>query len=184
MILLWTALALAQPTVPADAPVEAPVTTAPAAVEPPAEVIDTTLPAEFGPPGPPISGAELDARGKETSLLLRCPSCQGLSVYDSPATSARTMKRRIYDLLAAGYSQEQVEAYFVSRYGEWVLLQPKAHGLTWALWVVPGVGFGGVFAWALAVGLRWREEEAIEGPTQEHLLPHDAFEQRILEEIE
>lgn len=177
MIALLISLALAQP-VPTDAP---PAAIAAAVAD---EVADATLPEVFGPPGQPPSPAELKTVARETSLALRCPTCQGLSVEDSPATSARTMKARIHALLAAGYSREQVEAYFVSRYGEWVLLEPPAHGLTWALWIGPALGFGGVFAWAIATGLRWREEEAIEGPTEEHLLPRDAFEKRILEEIE
>lgn len=183
-LLLWAALSSAQPVEPAPPSEPAPLEQPAVAEIPEAESAVTPLPEQFGPPGPPIAGEALEAALTRTSLGLRCPTCQGLSVNDSPATSARTMKKRIHDLLALGYSQEQIEAYFVSRYGEWVLLEPPARGATWALWVLPGAGFGAVFAWAIAVGLRWKEEDAIEGPTEDHLVPRDAFEQRILEEIE
>lgn len=189
MIALWLALALAEepPSVGTEAPpiaVEAPAP--PAAPKPAAPVDDetsATLPAEFGPPGAPPAPEDLDRVARETAMGIRCPSCQGLSVAESPANTAQTMNRRIGALIAAGYSREQVEAYFVSRYGEWVLLDPPIRGMSWLLWVVPVGGIGGVFAWAMVLGLRWREEEAFEGPTEEHM-PRDPFEKRILEEIE
>ena len=176
--LFLASLAIAQPTV------DAPATTTQGDPTLVASGADSTLPAEFGPPGAPVSGDALEAILDVTASGLRCPTCQGLSVSESPANSARTMKQRIRELLAAGYSREQVEAYFVSRYGEWVLLEPPARGLTWALWVLPAGGVGGIFAWALAVGLRWREEDKIEGPTDEFMMPRDEYERRILEEIE
>ncbi|TNE86167.1 MAG: cytochrome c-type biogenesis protein CcmH [Deltaproteobacteria bacterium] len=196
MIWLWLSLALAEEPEVAPAEAPAPIEAPAPAPSPVAAPTDATpmdpalvagpavLPAEFGPPGTPVTGEALERLAHETGMGLRCPSCQGLSVAESPATSARTMNQRVHDLLAAGYSREQVEAYFVSRYGEWILLDPPTHGLSWLLWLLPAGGIGAVFAWALAVGLRWREEEELEGPTEEFLVPKDPFEKRILEEIE
>ena len=66
-----------------------------------------------GPPkGAPISGAELDRRTNEVASLLRCPVCQGMSVADSPSTVALDMKHQVRDLLARGYTQEQILSYF------------------------------------------------------------------------
>jgi cytochrome c-type biogenesis protein CcmH/NrfF len=191
VIALWCMLALGQDA-PPPASTEPSALIVPAAQDVPptaaapseaSATAPATLPEAFGPPGPPRTGADLERVARETSLGIRCPSCQGLSVAESPANSAQTMNRRIYDLIEAGYSQEQVEAYFVSRYGEWVLLDPPIRGFSWVLWLVPVGGIGAVFAWAFAVALRWREEEEFEGPTEEHF-PRDPFEQRILEEIE
>lgn len=91
-----------------------------------------------GPPrGQALGGAALDARAEEVGGLLRCPVCQGLSVADSPATMAVSMKAQVKDLLARGYDQEQVLAYFESSYGEFVRLEPPLRGVNWLVWVGP-----------------------------------------------
>lgn len=90
------------------------------------------------PLGPPLTvAAEIDALTSEVSDGLRCPTCQGLSVDDSPADGARAMKARIRELVAQGYTREQIEDYFVDRYGTWVLLSPPATGVHWAVWLGP-----------------------------------------------
>ena len=40
-------------------------------------------------------------------------------------------------MVAEGKSDEEIRAYFVERYGEWVLLQPEAHGINWLVWLGP-----------------------------------------------
>ena len=91
-----------------------------------------------GPPkGQPLGGAALDARTEEVGGLLRCPVCQGLSVADSPATMASNMKAEVRTLLAAGYTEEQVLAYFEGSYGEFVRLQPQLRGVNWLVWLGP-----------------------------------------------
>lgn len=85
---------------------------------------------------------------------LRCVVCQNLSVADSPSEMARQMRDLIRERLAAGDRPEQVMAYFVQRYGEWVLLAPPARGLNLLLWLAP---FGAVAAGlALVVSLARR----------------------------
>ncbi len=72
--------------------------------------------------------------------LLRCPVCQGLSVADSPAPTAVNMRHQVRDLLAAGYVEKQILAYFERSYGEFVLFDPPARGVNWSLWLAPVVG--------------------------------------------
>lgn len=86
---------------------------------------------------PPATDAETDAVTAEVSDGLRCPVCQGLSVNDSPADGARAMKARIRELVAMGYSREQIEDYFVARYGTWVLLAPPVERQHWAVYLAP-----------------------------------------------
>ena len=94
-----------------------------------------------GPPkGQPLAGAALDARTEEVGGLLRCPVCQGLSVAASPATMASNMKAEVRTLLAAGYTEEQVLAYFERSYGEFVRLQPQLRGVNWLVWLGPVAG--------------------------------------------
>jgi len=89
------------------------------------------------PRGPALSGPALDARTEEVGALLRCPVCQGLSVADSPATMATNMKARVRELLAAGYDEEQILAYFERSYGEFVRLEPPRRGINWLVWLAP-----------------------------------------------
>ena len=98
------------------------------------------------PRGPRLTGAELDRETAEVAELLRCPVCQGLSVADSPAPMAVNMRGQVHDMLAQGYTGEQVLSYFESSYGEFVRLEPDFRGINWLVWVAPLLGLvaGGV----------------------------------------
>ena len=89
------------------------------------------------PAGPPLSGAALEELTEEVSALMRCPVCQGLSVADSPTPLAAAMKNEVRELLAAGYSREQVMDYFEQSYGEFIRLAPHARGFNLTVWLAP-----------------------------------------------
>ena len=87
-------------------------------------------------PEPPLgdvpSKEQLDIQVYKVSKVLRCPTCQGVSVADSGADGAKSMKARIQELAALGYTSDQILDYFVSKYGEWILLRPKEnHTILW-----------------------------------------------------
>ena len=84
------------------------------------------------PQGRPLSGAELEQRTQKVASLLRCPVCQGMSVADSPSTVALDMKQQVREMLAKGYTEDQVLVYFEQSYGQFVLLKPK-NPWVWAL---------------------------------------------------
>ena len=77
------------------------------------------------PAGQPLSGAALEQRTHEIASLLRCPVCQGMSVADSPSTVALDMKQQVREMLARGYTEQQILAYFEQSYGEFVFLKPR-----------------------------------------------------------
>ena len=81
-------------------------------------------------PGPEPSAAE---RGEALARELRCPDCQGLSVADSPTSSAQEIRRQIDELVAGGASDQAVRDHFVARYGDWILLAPSSP----LPWLVP-----------------------------------------------
>ena len=94
-----------------------------------------------GPPrSRPLAGDALLDRTEEVGELLRCPVCQGLSVADSPATMAVNMKAQVKEMLAAGYDEEQILAYFEGSYGEFVRLEPPLRGVNWLVWLAPLLG--------------------------------------------
>lgn len=119
------------------------------------------------PKGQALQGASLDAETKRVGSLLRCPVCQGLSVADSPATMAVNMRHQVQELLAAGYSDEQILSYFERAYGEFVRLQPPLRGVNWTLWLAPValLVLGGAFIlWFVRRGVVAPVAEALPAP--------------------
>src|SRR4051812_27882167 len=89
------------------------------------------------PQAAPLSGPALDAKTQEVASLLRCPVCQGMSIADSPSEMAVNMKHQVRELLARGYTQEQILEYFERSYGQFVLLKPKFQGVNALVWLLP-----------------------------------------------
>ena len=79
----------------------------------------------------------LEARTAEVASQLRCPVCQGLSIQDSPSELSQQMRAVVKDQLRAGKSPDEVKAYFISKYGEWILLEPKPHGFNILVYALP-----------------------------------------------
>jgi cytochrome c-type biogenesis protein CcmH len=70
--------------------------------------------------------ATIEDRVQAISAGLRCPVCQNLSVADSPSRLAGEIRAEVEGQLRAGRSDDEVRAFFVARYGEWVLLEPRS----------------------------------------------------------
>lgn len=105
----------------------------------------------------PLGASSLEEQVRQVSAELRCPVCQGLSVADSPSGMANQMRDLIRERLKAGESPEAVKAYFVERYGEWILLAPKREGFNLLVWILPFLGLT-VGAVGLVVLLqRWKK---------------------------
>ena len=79
----------------------------------------------------------LEVRAREISKGLRCVVCQNQSIDDSNADLARDMRVLVRERLLAGDSNDQVTDYMVSRYGDFVLLNPPFKVATYALWFGP-----------------------------------------------
>ena len=82
---------------------------------------------------------DLERRMLEVAAVLRCPVCQNLSVADSTSEMANDMRRLIADRLREGKTPEEIRAYFVSKYGQWILLSPDPRGIGLLVWVLPGL---------------------------------------------
>ena len=78
-------------------------------------------------------------RVEAVASRLRCPVCQTVSVAESPSETARAMQDIIVEQVADGRSDDQIIAFFVERYGPWVILDPPTSGPTLALWILPGL---------------------------------------------
>jgi cytochrome c-type biogenesis protein CcmH len=93
----------------------------------------------------------LEARARTISEGLRCLVCQNQSIDDSEADLARDLRIIVRERLTAGDTDDQVRAFLVARYGEYVLLNPVVAPHTILLWVAgPVVLLGGAVAVFLA----------------------------------
>jgi cytochrome c-type biogenesis protein CcmH len=115
-----------------------------------AALLSLTLFLASGQFAPQQAGSEplappLEMRVQKLGKELRCAVCQGLSVADSPSSMARAQLDKIRELVAQGKSDQEVYDYFVARYGEWVLLQPKVEN-NLLVWLGPvALLLGGAF---------------------------------------
>lgn len=91
----------------------------------------------------------LEAQTTKLASELRCPVCQGNSIQDSPSELAQQMRDLVRDQLRAGKTPDEVRAYFVDKYGEWILLEPKATGFNLVVYIVPllVIVVGGAIVW-------------------------------------
>jgi cytochrome c-type biogenesis protein CcmH len=129
----------------------------------------------------------LDERVREIAGNLRCPVCQNLSVGDSPSGLAIQMRGVIKDKLEAGESREQIEAYFVERYGEWVLLAPKKQGFNLVAWLLPFIGVVVGAVGVAVVSRRWAARQAAAapaGPPPPASPEERAYRERLRKELE
>ena len=92
----------------------------------------------------------LEARARSISRELRCLVCQNQSIDESNADLAHDLRVIVRERLTAGDSDDQVKAYLVARYGDFVLLDPPFKTKTLLLWCGPAVllllGAGGIYA--------------------------------------
>ncbi|NIP58035.1 MAG: cytochrome c-type biogenesis protein CcmH [Gemmatimonadetes bacterium] len=105
----------------------------------------------------PSNGRDLDSLTTAIARRLRCPVCRQLSVEDSPSELAREVKGVIRSRLERGETEAEVVAYFVSKYGEWILLEPPKKGFNLLVWLVPVLGLlvgGGALGLAFRRWLR------------------------------
>ena len=86
-------------------------------------------------------------RASAIESVIRCPSCEDLSVATSSAPTAVTVRDTIRQQVAAGRTDQQIETYLVARYGSAIVLDPPARGWSLLVWLLPLLGG------ALAVGV-------------------------------
>jgi cytochrome c-type biogenesis protein CcmH len=85
----------------------------------------------------PLEDPVKEAMARELMKDIRCLVCQNQSIEDSNADLARDLRQIVRERIAMGDSPENVRAYLVDRYGDWVLLEPPVKPQTYFLWVSP-----------------------------------------------
>ncbi len=86
-----------------------------------------------------LADPALETRARGLSAQLRCMVCQNQSIDDSNAELAKDLRLLVRERITNGDSDEAVIGYVVSRYGEFVLLNPRFETKTLLLWGAPVV---------------------------------------------
>jgi cytochrome c-type biogenesis protein CcmH len=68
---------------------------------------------------------------------LRCPKCQNQNLSGSDAAVAKDLKDRAYRLMQEGKSDDEIRAYLVERYGDFISYRPPFRTDTLLLWLGP-----------------------------------------------
>ena len=107
---------------------------------------------------------DLEDRTRAIATELRCVVCQNLSVADSPSEMAQQMRAIVREQLQAGKTRQEIKDFFVSKYGEWVLLAPSTKGFALTVWVAPFVVLIGGLGLGLLVLRRWARKKSAPAP--------------------
>jgi cytochrome c-type biogenesis protein CcmH len=95
-----------------------------------------------------LPNPQAEAEARLIMRDLRCLVCRNESIVDSHADLARDLRVIVRERVAAGDTPDEVRAFMVARYGEWVLLSPQTRGLNLVLWIIPvGIFAIGFWAW-------------------------------------
>lgn len=81
-----------------------------------------------------LADPALEARARDISQGLRCLVCRNESIDESHASLARDLRILLRERLLAGDTDAEAVEFIVDRYGEYVLLTPRATGANWLLW--------------------------------------------------
>lgn len=68
---------------------------------------------------------------------LRCLVCQNQNIADSHAELAQDLRRKVYEMINAGQSDDQIVQFMIDRYGDFVLYRPPLNPKTMILWLSP-----------------------------------------------
>jgi len=79
------------------------------------------------------------ARYEALLAELRCLVCQNQSLADSNADLAQDLRQEVYRMVQSGDSDENIIAFLVARYGDFVLYRPRVKPITYLLWFGPAM---------------------------------------------
>ena len=142
-----------------------------------AVVLFSALPAIAVQPDEILPDPALEARARSISAGLRCLVCRNENIDDSNADLARDLRLLVRERLVAGDSDTEVVDYLVSRYGEYVLLNPTARGSNLLLWVA---GPGALLIGLIGAGAYLRRRRSASEPA---VAPLSEEEEKRLSEI-
>ncbi len=125
----------------------------------------------------------LDDETMRVAHNLYCPVCPNTPLDVCDTQACQQWRALIHDQLAAGKTEEQIDQYFVTEFGERVLGAPRPEGFNLGVYIAPlaAVVAGGVILFFIA--RRWQRERAAAMATDAPMPPPDAYRERIEREL-
>ncbi len=102
-------------------------------------------------PADMLQDVALEDRARALDLEIRCVKCQSEAIASSNADWARDARLMVRELLTQGASDPEVKAFFLARYGDFVLMDPPKSGTNLILWAAgpmmlfAALGIGGIY---------------------------------------
>jgi len=97
-----------------------------------------------------LPDSKQEAQAQALMQELRCLVCQGQSIADSDAEMAGDMRDLVRRRIAAGEKPNEIRAWLIERYGDWISYRPSASPINWPLWAAPIMLL--IFGGAVAAG--------------------------------
>ena len=96
-----------------------------------------------------VDETAIDEQVRDIAKTLRCTVCQTENIWESGAPLAKQMRDVIRERVTQGESTQTIRAYFQSRYGDYIMMEPPKRGLNWLIWLAPFLLLfgGGVLLW-------------------------------------
>ena len=118
-----------------------------------------------------FANPEIELRYQSLTEELRCLVCQNQNIADSHAELAQDLRRKVYEKLNSGESNEQIIDYMTERYGDFVLYRPPFNTRTLILWLAPVLTLliGGIGFWSLLKRRKNTAEEQLSDTERAHL---------------
>ncbi|BBV31390.1 cytochrome c-type biogenesis protein CcmH [Citrobacter cronae] len=85
----------------------------------------------------PFKNEAQEQQFRQLTAQLRCPKCQNNSIADSNSMIAADMRKKVWQLMEEGQSNQQITDYMVARYGNFVTYEPPVTLATLILWLLP-----------------------------------------------
>ena len=73
---------------------------------------------------------------------IRCPKCTSGSIASSDAPVSRDSKNKVYELVLAGSTDQEIKKYVSERFGDFSDYRPALEGSNYFLWFGPFVFLG------------------------------------------
>ena len=68
---------------------------------------------------------------------IRCPKCTSGSIASSDAPVSRDLKNKVYELVLAGSTDQEIKKYVSERFGDFSDYRPALEGSNYILWFGP-----------------------------------------------
>ena len=110
--------------------------------------LSLVLCASWGIAGTPqFSDPAQEAQYYDLIRVIRCPTCQNQNIAESDAPLARQLREQVEAQIKEGRSDQEISAYLVERYGDFITYSPPFAARTWILWFSPFVVMAASLVW-------------------------------------